>query len=99
MPQPSGGSEVHVDRALTDLSVRFGQSADQFIATRVFPQVGVRNRSDKFFVYDRSYWFRTDAQLRASGTESAGSGYQLTTDSYACELFAIHKDIYEQIRA
>jgi hypothetical protein len=81
------------------LSVRFSQQADQFIADKVFPQVGVRNRSDKFFVYDRAYWFRTDAQLRAPGTESAGSGFQLTTDDYACEVFAIHKDVDDQVKA
>ena len=98
MPQPTL-SDVHVDRALTDLSVRYSQSADMFIADRVFPTVRVRNRSDVYYVYDRSYWFRSDAELRGPGAESAGSGWQVTTDSFSCNVYAIHKDIDDQTRA
>jgi hypothetical protein len=97
MPQPTGRSEVHVDRALTDLSVKYSQSADDFIARKVFRPVPVQFRSDKYFVYDRSYWFRSDAQLRAPATETAGSGYKITTDDYFCDLVGIHRDLDEQI--
>ena len=82
MPQPTL-SDIHVDRALTDLSVRYTQSADMFIASKVFPQVRVPNRSDVYYVYDRSYWYKSDAQLRGPGTESAGSGYAVSTDSFS----------------
>lgn len=98
MPQPTI-SDVHVDAMLTNLSVRFSQSADAFIANKVFPSIRVQNRSDKFYTYDRSFWFKTDAQLRAPGTESAGSGYQISTDNFMCDVFAIHKDIDDQTRA
>lgn len=98
MPQPTM-SDVHVDRALTDLSVRFTQSADMFVADRVFPRVPVQHRSDVYYVYDRSYWFKTDAQVRAPATESAGSGYEFTTDSYLTTEYAIHKDIDDMTRA
>lgn len=97
MPQPTL-SDVHVDRALTDLSVRYTQSADMFIANKVFPTVRVRNRSDVFYTYDRSYWFKSDAQLRGPGTESAGSGFKIGTDSFSCDVYAVHKDIDDQTR-
>lgn len=99
MPQPTGLGEVHVDRALTDLSLRYTQSADSFIARQVFRPVGVQFRSDKYFTYSRDFWFRSDAQLRGPGTESAGSGYALSTDSYSIDVFAVHKDVDDQIRA
>jgi hypothetical protein len=73
MPQPTL-SDVHVDGPLTNLSVRFSQSSDMFLANRVFPTVRVQHRSDLYYTYDRSFWFRTDAQKRAPATESAGSG-------------------------
>lgn len=98
MPQPTL-SDVHVDRALTDLSVRFTQSADMFIADRVFPRVRVQNRSDKYFTYDRSYWFKTEAQLRGPATESAGAGYEIGTDEFSCDVYAVHKDLDDQTRA
>jgi hypothetical protein len=98
MPQPDPGS-LHIDAALTDVSVRFTQGKDTFVATKVFPQIGVNFRSDKFWVYDRSYWFKTDAQLRGPGAESAGSGFEVTTDDYLCSVLAIHKDVDDQLRA
>lgn len=98
MPQPTM-SDVHVDRALTDLSVRFTQSASKFVADRVFPRVPVQHRSDVFYVYDRSYWFKTEAQVRAPATQSAGSGYETTTDSYLTTEYAIHKDLDDMTRA
>lgn len=98
MPQPTL-SDVHVDGPLTNLSVRFTQSSDMFLAQKVFPFVRVQHRSDKYYTYDRSFWFRSDAQLRAPATESAGSGYEIGTDSYSCDVYAVHKDIDDQTRA
>lgn len=98
MPQPTL-SDVHVDGPLTNLSVRFSQSSDMFLANRVFPTVRVQHRSDLYYTYDRSFWFRSDAQKRAPATESAGSGYEVGTDSFACEVYAIHKDVDDQTRA
>lgn len=98
MPQPTI-SDVHVDRALTDLSVRFTQEESQFISYKVFPIVRVQNKSDKYFTYDRSYWWRSDAKLRAPGTASAGSGFVVGTDSFNAEVYAVHKDVDDQTRA
>lgn len=98
MPQPEYGA-IHVDRALTDLSVKFSQERDTFIANKVFPQVPVQYRSDKYFVYDRSYWFKSDAQLRGPGAESAGSGYTVTTSDYLTHVYSVHRDLDDQTRA
>ena len=98
MPQPTI-SDVDVDRPLTDLSVRFSQKADMFIADKVFPNIRVQNRSDKFYTYDRSYWFKSDAQLRGPGSESAGSGYAVGTDDFSCDVYAVHRNLSDQVRA
>jgi hypothetical protein len=98
MPQPEYGA-IHVDRALTDLSVKFSQDRDMFIANKVFPAVPVQYRSDKYFIYDRSYWFKSDAQLRGPGAESAGSGYEVSTSDYLTHVYAVHRDLDDQTRA
>lgn len=95
MPQPSPG-DVHVDAILTNMSVAYQQSADAFIADRVFPPVPVAKQSDKYFKYDKGYWFRSEAEKRAPATESAGSGWAMSTDSYFCDPFAVHKDNDDQ---
>ena len=98
MPQPTLG-DVHVNRPLSNLSISFMQEPGNFIADRVFPIVQVQKKSDSYFLYNKEDWFRSQSKVRAPGTESAGSGYELDTDTYNCEVLAIHKDVDDQIRA
>jgi len=98
MPQPTSG-QVHVDAILTNISVAYLQRAESFIADKVFPVVPVDKQSDKYFVYSKNDWLRDEARVRADGTESVGSGYNITTDNYYADVFAIHKDIGDQTRA
>ena len=98
MPQPTL-SQVHIDAPLTNLSVAYMQKQENFIADKVFPIVPVDKKSNKFFVYRKNDWFRDEAQRRADGTESAGSGYNLDTDSYSADVWAFHKDVGDQTLA
>jgi len=98
MPQPTQ-SQVHVDAILTNISVAYMQKAENFIADKVFPVVPVDKQSDKYFTYDKNDWLRDEAQVRADGTESVGSGYNISTATYYADVFAIHKDVGDQTRA
>lgn len=97
MPQPTA-SDVHVDAILTPISVAYLQAQDDFIASRVFPQVPVEKQSDKYFVYAKNDWFRDEAQVRPDATESVGSGFNVSTATYSCDVYAIHKDVGDQVR-
>jgi hypothetical protein len=91
---------VHVNTPLTNMSVAFAQKADLFVAHKVFPIVPVSKQSDLYYTYDKDDFRRSDAQVRAPGTESAGSGYRLdSTGNYYCAVNAIHKDVADQVRA
>jgi hypothetical protein len=98
MPQPTQ-SQVHVDAVLTNMSVAYQQDANAFIASQVFPTINVAKQSDLYYVYDQGSFYRDQAQVRADGTESAGSGYGLSTASYSSQVYALHKDIGDQVRA
>ena len=98
MAQPTQ-SQVHIDAILTNISVAYMQQASNFVATKVFPLVAVDKQSNKFFKYTKNDWFRDEAQVRADATESAGGGYNLSTDSYAAQVWAFHKDVGDQTRA
>ena len=98
MPQPTS-FDVHVDAILTNISVAYMQESYAFVASRAFPQVSVNKQTDKYFTYDQADFFRDQVQRRADGTESAGTGYGLSTASYSCDVYALHKDIGDQTRA
>lgn len=98
MPQPTA-SDVHVDSLLTDVSVAYIQNQDNYLAGQVFPRVPVLKQSDKFTKLDKEDWFRDEAEVRAGGTESAGSGYGVTDTPFFCDVYALHKDVDDQTRA
>lgn len=98
MAQPTFAS-THVDRVLTNVSVAYIQSQDNFIATKVFPNIPVDKKSNLYFTYTKNDWFRDEAQVRAPASESAGSGYGVSTASYSADVFAFHKDVDDQVRA
>jgi hypothetical protein len=98
MPQPTQ-SQVHIDAILTNLSVAYMQEQDSFVASKVFPTINVQKQSDKYFTYSQADFYRDQAKVRADGTESAGSGYGLSTASYSSTVYALHKDIGDQVRA
>lgn len=98
MAQPTQ-SDVHIDRPLTNISIAFLQEQDRFIGTKVFPVVPVEKQSDKYYTFDRNAFLRDEMQVRAPATESAGSGYAVSTDSYSCDEYSLHHDIPDQVRA
>ena len=98
MAQPTQ-SAVHTDAILTNISVAYMQQQDHFIAGKVFPVVPVQKHTDLYYIYPKNDWFRDEMARRADSTESAGSGYGLSTGSYRCDVWALHKDIGYQTRA
>lgn len=95
MGQPTP-TDVHVDRPLTNISLAYIQDQSNFIAPQVFPVIPVDKQTDKYYIYTQDDWFRDEMQVRPPATESAGSGWTLSTTSYSCDVFALHKDLDDQ---
>lgn len=90
--------DVHIDQALTNLSIAYIQSQDVYMASKVFPIIPVDKQSDKYWIFNKNDWFRDEAQKRTDSTESAGSGFTMSTDSFFCDVWAFHKDVGAQTR-
>ena len=95
-PSPS---DVHVNRPLTNISVAYVQANDHFVSDRAFPMVSVAKQSDLYFTFPRGAFHRDNMQRRAPGTESSGATYDLETDSYQADVWALHKMVDDQTRA
>ena len=96
--QPSRG-DVHVNGPLSSISLAFIQSADAFVADKAFPRIAVAKQSDQYFTYDRGYFNRAEMEKRAPATESAGANYAISTASYSADVWALHRDVADQVRA
>lgn len=95
-PSPS---DLHINQPLTNVSIAYIQSADSFIADKVFPKVSVQKQSDLYYKYSKSDWRRTDVKRRAPATETPGVGWTHDTDQYFTHVYGVHKDIDDQTRA
>lgn len=98
MPNPAQ-SDLHINQPLTNVSIAWIQNKSEYIADKVFPKVPVQKQSDLYWKYSKSDWRRTDVKRRAPGTESPGVGYRVSTDSYFCHVYAVHKDVDDQVRS
>lgn len=103
MPSPfiqPGRGDGHVNRPLTNISIAFMQSAEDFIADRVFPNVPVSKQSDRYFLFDRGEMNRDTMVKRAPATEAPAMVYTVdNTPSYSCDIWNLAKDIDDAVRA
>lgn len=98
MPQPTRG-DSHVNTALTNVAIAFFQKDDVYVSGKVFPVVPVMNQSDTYYEFNKADQYRNEAKPRAPATESEGTGYATSTDTYSCQVYAHHKDVADQIVA
>ena len=98
MTQPTARA-VHVDQPLTNISIAYLQSAANFVAGQVFPNLPVQKQSDLYYVFDRGFFNRDEAKKRAPGTEAAKVGFELETASYFADVWAVKHGIPDQIAA
>lgn len=92
-------ADVHINRPLTNISVAYMQDESAFIASRIFPTVGVQSQSDLFWKFDRGDWNRNEMKMRADVTESAGITFSMSQDNYYVPVYAVHHDVGDQLRA
>jgi len=95
---PTAG-DVHVNRPLTNFSQKYLQKSDSFVSSRAWPSIPVARQSDLYHVFDRGDFYRDDMEERADGAESAGGGFDLSTDPYFCRVYGYHKDVSDRQRA
>lgn len=87
-------SQVHIDQALTNISVMYRNSA--YVADQVFPAVPVARRSDRYFLYRKEDFLSASPlsasgaplSLRRPGTEAAEIDHSVSTATYYAEEYA-----------
>lgn len=90
-------SQVHIDQPLTNLTLAYAQSQENFIADKIFPIVGVERQSDKYYIYDRANMNRTgDVKKLAPRTEVNRIGMSISNSSYYADVYGLGMDFDQQ---
>lgn len=82
-----GGS--HIDRALTNLSIKGFSGAATNIADTVFPIVTVGRQSDIYYKVDKDNWLKVYKTLRAPLTNAALADWQVSSEKYFADNYAL----------
>lgn len=81
-------STVHIDTALTNVSVAYRNTS--FVSDLLAPPVPVRKQSDRYFVYDAERErFRESVDVRAPGAEAREVDFKLSSENYFCDDHAL----------
>ena len=87
-------TDVHVDSILSGVSVKYTNEA--YIADQVMPVVPVKKESDKYYKYTRNW--KLPQSKRAAGAEANEVEWNVTTDTYSCEEYALKDLIPDRVR-
>lgn len=93
MPLPTA-SMMHQNRPLENLTIAVMQEDNAFILMQTLggSVEEVDQRSNTYYVFNEGDWNRMEMKPRGSSQESEGAGWRLSTDSYSCDRYAVHKD-------
>jgi len=93
---PTGSGNVHIDQALTQISL--GWPTLGLAGAALFPSVTVRKQSDKYYVFGREGWL-PEQDLRAPGTEANEiSGASVSLDTYYAQEHSLQIAVTDEER-
>lgn len=99
MPAANVQGTLHIDRYLTDFSVRYVQDRNNFIGQRAASLIQVQKQTDKYVVYDRGYFWRDEAAPRPLGGRPVQVGYKVDEGTYSCIEYGLEHTIDDRQRA
>ena len=96
---PPGLGDVHVDRAMTEFSLAYGNDEASFIAEAIFPMIPVAKESDKYFKHDKQNLRAENDGPRGVREPSREASYGLSTGSYTLGIYNLNDLVPDRIRA
>jgi hypothetical protein len=98
MPTQPSANQLHVNRLLTNVAVRYAQEESSFISGQVFPNLPVQKKSDFYLIFPRDYFFRDDMGIRPIGGRPKRTGYEIEHGSYNAEEWSLEHAIDDRER-
>lgn len=88
-------SDVHIDQALTTLSIAYSNGG--YIADTVLPPIQVDKRTDRYFVYGKEPFKTIDLLVRPGGV-APEFNWTISQSSYSAERYAARSIITDDVR-
>lgn len=85
---------VHVSAALTNVAIKYKNMA--LVAERILPIVPVVKEADKYYIFRREERVLEKA-LRAAGAEAKEISWDMDTETYSCEEYALRHLVPDRV--
>jgi hypothetical protein len=85
------GRGIHVDVHLSNVAMKYRPTG--FIADLVYPMVNVPKQSNMIKTYNQADLFRIENTIRAPGGEANLVSFQVGSDSYICDNYALKTNV------
>lgn len=92
------GADVRVDAYLTNFSLAYRQSQENFVAPKAATPISVMKETNIFRTFPRGYFWRDEAEVRALGGRPVQVGYKAGKDTYHAEEWALEHTIDDRER-
>lgn len=93
---PTGSGNVHIDKALTQISVAWPNNG--LVGSRLMPSVGVLKQSDKYYIFGREGWLPEDDNRAPGSVANEIVGLQLSTDTYYAREHSLQIPVTDEER-
>lgn len=88
------GRDLHIDVPLSNMTVKaFNDGLGQFIGQQVMPTIPVGKESDKYYQIDKEAFFRIHDTRRSRKTEAHRIEFNVSSDSYFADEYALAAEI------
>lgn len=92
-------SDVHVDRALTNISLAYLQDETVFMAPAIFPNIPVPFRSNFYYSYPKGTFYQDRMKKRGLSQRSPIINFSVESESpYYCDVWSLAGAIDDQTR-
>lgn len=97
MSLPTRNDAKPVDVLLTDYAMGYAQKTSaNYAASKVGTVKKVKKASDRYVVWDKGDWWRSEMQQVGRGEASPEAGFRLSTDTYFCDEYRLKKLVLDK---
>ena len=89
----AGLSSVHVDKPLSDFSVKVVQDDTHFKARQILSNFNSKHRQDMYYFYEPAYFMINQVKERAEGAEAARAKYGVSRKPFTTEVDALKQPV------
>ncbi len=86
-------TDWHIDAAMSELSIQFALDTGMYLGNTVMPVVPVDKQSNRYYIWDKDYWFRIPNTRRAPATRANQVETSVSSNAYYCHNYALEEKI------